>query len=99
MTFEQYLQSKRYSPPTITCYCKGESVFAGWLRQQQIPGEEATYNDVLAFMRYLQDKGRSKRTVHSQLNIVRHYFTYLIQEGRREDNPAAGVYIRGLVRT
>jgi site-specific recombinase XerD len=98
MTFEQYLQAKHYSLQTIACYLKGESVLAEWLKQEQIAGEDATYTDVLAFMRYLQDKGRSKRTVHSQLNILRHYFAYLILEGKREDNPAAGIYVRGLVR-
>jgi integrase/recombinase XerD len=99
MTFEQHLQSKRYSPSTIAGYCKGEGVLSGWLREQQIAGEAATYNDVLAFMQYLQEQGRSKRTVNFQLNIVRHYFTYLIATGKREDNPAAGVYVRGIVRT
>jgi integrase/recombinase XerD len=98
MIFEQYLQSKNYSPQTIASYCKGESWFTGWLRQEQIAGEEVTYTDVLAFMRYLLDKGRSKRTVHNLLNVVRHYFTWLVAEGRREDNPAAGVYVRGIIR-
>jgi integrase/recombinase XerD len=98
MTFEQYLQNKHYSLQTITSYCKAETVLTEWLRQQQIAGEEATYNDVIAFMRYLNEQGKSKRTVHSQLNIVRHYFTWLIAEGRREDNPAAGVYMRGIIR-
>jgi len=98
MIFEQYLQSKHYSPQTIASYCKGEGHLTDWLRQQQIAGEDATYTDVLAFMQHLQDKGRSKRTVHSLLNVVRHYFTWLIAQGRREDNPAAGVYVRGIVR-
>jgi integrase/recombinase XerD len=98
MTFEQYLQTKQYSPHSIARYCQGEVLFSGWLQQERIAGEDATYTDVLAFMGYLQGKGRSKRTVHSLLNVVRHYFTYLIAEGRREDNPAAGVYVRGIVR-
>lgn len=98
MTFEQYLQTRQFSPHTIASYCKGEDKLSGWLLQQQIAGEDATYTDVLGFMRYLQDMGRSKRTVHSLLNVVRHYFTWLIAEGRREDNPAAGVYVRGIVR-
>jgi integrase/recombinase XerD len=29
---------------------------------------------------------------------VRHYCNYLIHEGKRNDNPAAGVFIKGLVR-
>jgi integrase/recombinase XerD len=98
MTFEQYLQSRRYSPTTITRYRLYAGVFTDWLHQEQLTGEQATYNEVIAFMRYQQWKGKSKKTVHSQLNILRHYFTWLIAEGRREDNPAAGVYVRGIVR-
>jgi integrase/recombinase XerD len=30
--------------------------------------------------------------------MVRHYCNYLISEGRRHDNPAAGVFIKGLIR-
>ena len=72
--------------------------FTDWLTQEQLTGEQATYNDVIAFMRYLNEQGKSKKRVHSQLNVLRHYFTYLISEGKREDNPAAGIYVRGIVR-
>jgi len=98
MTFEQYLQDKRYSPHTIHHYLLYAGLFTDWLTQEQLTGEQATYNDVIAFMRYLNEQGKSKKRVHGQLNVLRHYFTYQIAEGRREDNPAAGVYVRGLVR-
>jgi integrase/recombinase XerD len=98
MTFEQYLQDKRYSPHTIRHYQLYAALFTDWLGLEQLTGEQATYNDVIAFMRYLNEKGKSKKRVHSQLNVLRHYFTYLISEGTREDNPAAGVYVRGIVR-
>jgi integrase/recombinase XerD len=98
MTFEQYLESKRYSRVTIGRYLAGAEIFTGWLQEERLAGEQATYNEVVAFMRHLQQKGKSKKTVHSQLNILRHYFNYLISESRRQDNPAAGVYVRGIVR-
>jgi integrase/recombinase XerD len=98
MNFEQYLQAKRYSPSTITRYRLYEEVFTNWLAREQLTGEQATYNDVIAFMRHMHEKGKSKKTIHGQLNIMRHYFNYLTLEGRREDNPAAGVYVRGIVR-
>ncbi len=98
MTFEQYLQDKRYSPHTIHHYRLYAALFTDLLAQEQLTGEQASYNDVIAFMRYLNEKGKSKKRVHSQLNVLRHYFTYLTLEGIREDNPAAGVYIRGIVR-
>ena len=98
MTFEQYLVSKRYSRVTISRYLAGAEIFTGWLQEEQLTGDQATYNEVVAFMRHLQEKGKSKKTVHGQLNILRHYFNYLISESRRQDNPAAGVYVRGIVR-
>jgi integrase/recombinase XerD len=98
MTFEQYLQDKRYSPHTIHHYRLYAALFTDWLAQEQLTGEQASYNDVIAFMRYLNEKGKSKKRVHSQLNVLRHYFTYLTLEGIREDNPAAGIYVRGIVR-
>jgi integrase/recombinase XerD len=98
MTFEQYLQDKGYSSHTTRHYQLYAGVFTHWLTQEQLAGEQATYNDVIAFMRYLNEKGKTKKRVHSQLNVLRHYFTYLISEGIREDNPAAGIYVRGIVR-
>jgi integrase/recombinase XerD len=98
MNFEEYLQAKRYSRATINSYRLYGEVFTDWLRQEQLTDEQASYNDVIAFMRHLHEKGKSKKTIHGQLNIIRHYFNYLIAEGQRADNPAAGVYVRGIVR-
>jgi integrase/recombinase XerD len=98
MTFEQYLQEKHYSPHTRRHYQLYADVFTNWLAREQLAGEQATYNDVIAFMRYLGEQGKSKKRVHSQLNVLRHYFTWLITEGIREDNPAAGLYVRGIIR-
>ena len=99
MNFEEYLQARRYGAGTIRGYVPYCALFTSWLSQEQLSGEQATYNDVLAYMRHMNEKGKRKKTIHSQLNIIRHYFNYLISEGRREDNPAAGVYVRGIVRT
>jgi site-specific recombinase XerD len=98
MTFEQYLQDKRYSLHTIHHYQLYAALFTGWLTGEQLSGEQASYNDVIAFMRYLSAQGKTKKRVHSQLNVLRHYFTWLISEGLRKDNPAAGVYVRGIIR-
>jgi site-specific recombinase XerD len=98
MNFETYLQNKRYSPATIRSYTLHEQSFAEWLAGQELTGEQASYNDVIAFMRDMQASGKSKKTVRDRLNVLRHYFAYLIMEGMRQDNPAAGLYIRGIIR-
>lgn len=98
MNFETYLQTKRYSDDTIHSYTLHGKLFTDWLEQQQLSGEEATYNEVIAFMRDRQQKGKSKQAIGDLLNVLRHYFTYLIAAGKREDNPAVGVYIKGIIR-
>ena len=97
MTFTEYLQQKRLAPHTVNSYSIYVKYFTDWLGQEQL-ADAFTYNDLLGFIRYLNDMGKSKAAVHSLLCIVRHYCNYLIVAGRRTDNPAAGVYIKGLVR-
>lgn len=98
MNFKEYLQQKQYSNTTVSRYTEGIQNFLNWLQQEDIKAEQFTYNELLDFMRHCHTKGISKRTVHNILCMVRHYCNYLIVEKQRTDNPAAGVFIKGLVR-
>lgn len=98
MNFTSYLQQKRYSDTTINHYTDYIERFLTWLSAQSIDTTTFTYNDLLLFMRHANDKGITKRTLHNILCVIRHYCNYLIHEGKRTDNPAAGVFIKGLVR-
>ena len=98
MNFIQYLQAKKYSVVTVDRYSIYIKRFLTWLVDEDLKAEEFIYTDLLEFMRYCQQRGVTKHTVHNILCIVRHYCNYLIHEGKRNDNPAAGVFIKGLVR-
>jgi integrase/recombinase XerD len=98
MTFTDYLQAKQFTRATINSYSKYMERFLSWLAQEDLQAESFSYSDVLDFMRHCQSKGVTKHSVHMILGIVRHYCHYLIEEGKRNDNPAAGVFIKGLVR-
>jgi integrase/recombinase XerD len=98
MTFTQYLQQKKLSVKTVKHYSKYIGRFLTWLEDEELQAGIFTYTDLLEFMRYCQQMGVTKRTVHNILCMVRHYCNYLISEGKRNDNPAAGVFIKGLVR-
>lgn len=98
MIFAEYLQQKKYSLATVHTYDKSIQHFLTWLSDEELKAEEFTYTDLLEFMRYCHQKGITKHTVHNTLGIVRHYCNYLIGDGKRNDNPAAGVFIKGLVR-
>ena len=98
MNFTGYLQQNKYSPATIDTYGIYSKRFLSWLGDEDISSEAFTYNDLLEFMRYCQRSGTTKGTVHNILSVVRHYCNWLIAEGKRNDNPAAGVFIKGLVK-
>ena len=98
MNFTEYLQQKKLSERTVTHYTKSIGRFLSWLKEEDIRAEDFTYPDLLEFMRDCTDNGTSKRTVHHLLCMIRHYCNYLIHEGKRNDNPAAGIFIKGLVR-
>ena len=98
MTFTEYLQQKRYSAVTVDRYSIYSKRFLNWLADEELKAEEFTYTDLLEFMRYSRQRGVTKHTTQNVLGIIRHYCNYLITEKKREDNPAAGVFIKGLVR-
>lgn len=98
MTFTDYLTAKKLSPSTVATYDAYTKKFITWLDSENIAAATFTYNDLLAYMQHCQDSGITKRTVHGILNMIRHYCNYLIAEQLRNDNPAAGVFIKGLVR-
>jgi len=98
MTFTEYLQQKKLSVRTVNHYAKYIQGFLAWLDDEELKAEAFIYTDLLEFMRYCQNNGTTKRTVHNILCMVRHYCNYLIVEQKRSDNPAAGVFIKGLVR-
>jgi site-specific recombinase XerD len=98
MTFTEYLQHKKYSPATTRGYSQYIGRFLTWLGTENIEAAVLNYNQLLSFLQQANDQGISKRTLHTILCVIRHYCTYLIHEGKRTDNPAAGVFIKGLVR-
>jgi site-specific recombinase XerD len=98
MNFTTYLQQKKFTKSTVHCYSIYINKFLAWLQAEDINNETFAYNDLLEFMRYCQNNGVTKYTVHMMLGIVRHYCNYLMVEKKRNDNPAAGVFIKGLVR-
>lgn len=98
MTFTAYLQAKKFTAVTVNAYNKYNERFLAWLNDEGLFAETFIYNDLLEFMRQCKNNGVTKGAVNNILCIVRHYCNYLIHEGKRNDNPAAGVFIKGLVR-
>lgn len=98
MTFTEYLQHQQLAKNSIAHYERGITMFITWLDTEQITASSFHYNDLMAFIEHCYANGASKRTMTGQLTSVRHYCRYLIHEQKRTDNPATGVFIKGLSR-
>lgn len=98
MSFKAYLESKKLSLRTVQHYSKYIQQFLTWLKEEDLQEEDFTYSDLLAFMQHCNEKGITKRSLHNLLCMIRHFCNYLITDKKRNDNPAAGVFIKGLVR-
>jgi integrase/recombinase XerD len=98
MTFTEYLEAKQLAPKTVRRYSIDVNLLLEWLEVEQISETSFHYNDLMAFIQHLTEQGMGKRRSSQYLGIIRHYCQYLIGEGQRADNPASGVFIRGLNR-
>lgn len=98
MNFNQYLESRNYSVKTIESYNKSIQTFLNWLQDEQIKITEATYNDLLAFIKKRADEGISKTYQQRYVTIIRLYFNYLIRIKKVKDNITANINIKGIVR-
>jgi integrase/recombinase XerD len=96
--FKAYLESKKLSANTVRTYSKAIEKFTSWCVADGTDPEGFGYNDVLAFIQAMRDKGNTVKAVHGVLNVLRHYGRFLVSEGKRKDNPAEGIFMQGIAR-
>ena len=98
MSFTGYLEKKRLHPSTVAAYGLSIGRFSAWLKTEELSAAEFTYNDLLEFIRFLSAQGKSSRSIHQMTGILRHWCSYLVETGTREDNPASGLLVKGIIR-
>ena len=96
--FKEYLESKKLSANTVHTYSKAIEKFIIWCEADGTDPEGFGYNDVLAFIQAMRDKGNTVKAVHAVLNVLRHYGRFLVAAGKRTDNPAEGIFMQGIAR-
>jgi site-specific recombinase XerD len=96
--FEQYLQGQGYRLNTIRDYQLDTERFTSWCHQVNQVAERADYACLVDYVAYCRATC-SPRTIQGRINSLRHYFNGLIAAGRRIDNPAAELRLRGMTRS
>lgn len=95
MDFTTYLSQRQLSPRSIQTYERYRKIFFNWLEATGTQAEDLTYSDLLDYVKHCHQRGLTKDYIHKLLGVVRHYYNYLKYTGRIDNNPAAGLYIKG----
>lgn len=98
-TYNDYLQKEGYTTQTINTKEREKEYFTKWCKRQATTPIEIDYKTCLKYIKHLTRKGNSKKTVNHKLGSLKAYFTYLISESYRLDNPIENTNIKGVQRT
>jgi site-specific recombinase XerD len=92
-SFVLSLRATRRSPRTVETYLQGCDAFARFLHEHE-PGrlvEQASKDDLRAFLVDLQDRGRKPGTVATRHRALRALFRFATEEGVITTNPMATI--------
>lgn len=92
--FTSYLQARNLAERSIETYLEYLENFFSWLDESGLSSEQVAYVNLLDYVKKLREKGQKGRSINGQLGAVRHWFSYLRQTGKIQDNPADGLYVR-----
>lgn len=76
---------------TLEAYRRDLESFAGFLAQRKTVPERADEADIRAFLGRLAKAGMAPRTAARRLSALRQFYRFLLSEGRRADDPTAGI--------
>ncbi|RKR84495.1 integrase/recombinase XerD [Mucilaginibacter gracilis] len=97
--FEEYLQGTGFKPQTVYQHRKYASYFLAWMAEQSLAIEQITYTEILDFADHLKKDNKNINLINRMMLAVRYYFTYLQNERQISYNPAAGISLKGTIRT
>jgi len=96
--FIEYLKANGYTNRTITIMKRTIRFYEQWLEREQLEAEQATYRDILSYIKYQQNQGVTQRTIQHYLVSIRHYYDYLIEARKVVQNPVTGIKVQGVKR-
>lgn len=90
-----HLKEKKFGSSTIRQNGNYAGLYLQWLEKEGITPAESNYNDLLSFIDHCHKQRMPSRVINRILLAIRHYYNCL----NTGYNPAAGIVLRGTVRT
>lgn len=95
---KNYLLSKDKSKATIEIIQRSVYQFSNWCEDERIDPEQATYSEILSYMKHMQSRGVKQRTIQMHISHLGHYFKWLISREIRTTHPTDGIDVKGVQR-
>lgn len=96
--FKEWLLLKGNTSATATSFIRSTKYFTVWLTKQRIESENASHNDILAYVSHQKQKGNKQRTLQSIVNALRHFYNFMQASDIVAENPTSNVIIKGVKR-
>ncbi len=85
--FKKYLTNeKRYPETTITSYMKDVEDYNDFIKENHINYLTINKEEIREYLKYLDEQKLSKSTISRKLSALRHFYSYLVLEGRINTN-------------
>jgi len=98
-TFEVYLVEQGFKADTIQQHRNYASYFLAWLAETSYASEQITYTEILDYADQLKNEGKGVNLINRMMLSLRYYFDYLQFENQASYNPAAGINLKGAIRS
>ena len=97
-TLNSYLITQGKSQTTARIIAATVCHFCNWCQDQSVDPQHATYGEVIAYVRHIQQRGIKQRTVQMAVGHLAHYYKWLIKLGLRDTHPTEKIKIKGIQR-
>lgn len=97
-SFRDYLFSKGQSTTTVALRERAVYDFCNWSENENLDAKDASYGDLLLYIKGLQKRDIKQRTIQIQVGSLSHYFKWLVTIDYRKDIPTQGIEIKGVQR-
>lgn len=99
MNFDDYLTEQRLKPNTVQQHVIYIAQFQTYIDTHSLAIQQLTYTEILDYVEHLKSQDKSISLINRILLALRYYFSYLQSLRQITHNPAAGLSLKGTVRS
>jgi len=93
MELKEYL-AKYVAPSTTNRYIREIDHYFISNESKKIDPKTATYNQILSYIGERRKHYKKSSSLSCTIHAIKHYYSYLVEIGEREDNPAKSIRLR-----